>query len=75
MSETKHNGKLGKHEVSFWPESSPGFVCIEESDGWKDDEPDFVQLTAEQALSLLAWLEENKPVLEKLVQENSQPTA
>lgn len=74
MSKMKHDGKLGKHEVSFWPESSPEFVCIEESDGWHDD-PDFVQLTAEQALSLLAWLEENKPALEKLAKENNPPTA
>lgn len=56
-----HDGKLGKHEVSFWQE----FICIEESDGLRD-EPDFVQLTAEQALSLLAWLEENKAKLEEL---------
>lgn len=61
MSETKHNGKLGKHEVSFWRE----FVCIEEADGWRD-EPEHVQLTAEQALSLSAWLEENKAKMEEI---------
>lgn len=62
-----HDGKLGKHEVSFWHE----FVCIEEADGLRD-EPEFVQLTAEQALSLLAWLEENKAKLEELTKPEEQ---
>jgi len=38
------------------------------------DESEYVQLTAEQALSLLAWLEENKPVIEKLAEENKPST-
>jgi hypothetical protein len=71
MSEQpKHDGKLGKHEVELWQE----FVVIEEADGWLHDESEYVQLTAEQALSLLAWLEENKPVIEKLAEENKPST-
>lgn len=31
--------------------------------------------TAGQALSLLAWLEENKPALEKIAKENNPPIA
>lgn len=63
----KHDGKLGKHEVSFWQE----FVCIEEADGLLE-EPEHVQLTAEQALSLLAWLEENKAKLIALTKAEEQ---
>lgn len=62
-----HDGKLGKHEVSFWQE----FICIEEADGLRD-EPEYVQLTAEQVLSLLAWLEENKAKLEELAESEEK---
>ena len=57
----KHDGKLGTHEV----ETLARFVVISEPGGC-------VQLTAEQALSLLVWLEENKSIIEKLPEEKSE---
>lgn len=68
---TPHNGKLdeqGKHEVSYWPQDAPEFVCIEETDDLRD-EPDFAQLTPAQALSLLAWLKQEEATLQKLASE------
>jgi len=70
-----HDGKLdaqGKHEVSYWKDklARQTWVCIEETDDLLD-EPEHVQLTPTQALSLLAWLRQEEAELQRLAEEAS----
>lgn len=76
MSETKHDGYLdAKHQyqVSYWPDrlEERFRIYIEEND-ILTFEPAYVALTPTQALSLLTWLAQEKPELERLAAKEQQ---
>lgn len=69
----KHNGRLdekGDYTVEIWNEKGHTTVDIDENiSSWLKDDPDHVELTPKQALSLLDWLTQKKPELERLAKE------
>jgi hypothetical protein len=72
MSETKHDGKLdadGHLNVYLFKGPYASHMGIENSHRDTGDEE---VLSPKQALSLLAWLEENRTRLEKLVREQAE---
>lgn len=66
---TAHDGFLDEkreYEVSWWQKQSEApRIYIEETSTVKD-EPEFVGITPAQALSLLAWLKQEEPELQRL---------
>lgn len=71
----KHDGFLDErheYEVSYWQkESKTPKIYIEETDMVKD-EPEFIGINPNQALSLLAWLKQEEAELQQLAEEQEQ---
>lgn len=70
----KHDGRLdkeGRYTVELW-EGASGSSTVditENVSGYTISEPERVELTPKQALSLLAWLKQEEATLQKLVEE------